>query len=118
MPILILLVLVIVPLLVLPSPWDLIGAGIGLLLGIGAVLATNETVRHRRKQVGAGTLIGKNAVVITPCQPDGQVRVDGEIWAARAEAGAGIGDSVQVVGREQLTLLVEPVSGDDRSPGD
>ncbi len=113
MPILILLVLVIVPLLVLPSPWNLIGAGIGLLLGIGGVVATNESVRHRRKQVGAGTLIGKNAVVITPCRPDGQVRIDGEIWAARAETDAAVGDSVQVVGREELTLLVAPVSDDD-----
>ncbi len=96
MPILILIVLVVVPLLVLPSPWDLIGAGIGLLLGIGGVVATNETVRHRRKQVGAGTLIGKQAVVITACRPDGQVQIDGEIWAARAKTNAAVGDSVEL----------------------
>jgi membrane-bound serine protease (ClpP class) len=64
-------------------------------------------VKHRRKVVGAQTLIGKDAVVSTPCRPVGQVRLDGEIWEARCESGASPGDRVRVVGRKGLTLLVE-----------
>ncbi|HSC50137.1 MAG TPA: NfeD family protein, partial [Gaiellaceae bacterium] len=59
---------------------------------------------------GAQTLIGKEAVVSEPCRPAGQVRLDGEIWQARCSAGASPGDRVRVVGRDGLTLLVEPVA--------
>ena len=44
------------------------------------------------------------------CRPVGQVRLDGEIWEARCEAGASPGDQVRVIGRDKLALLVEPVS--------
>jgi membrane protein implicated in regulation of membrane protease activity len=44
-------------------------------------------VKHRRRAVGAETLIGREAVVTTACRPNGQVRLDGELWEARCEAG-------------------------------
>jgi hypothetical protein len=47
-------------------------------------------------------------------RPEGQVRLDGEIWAARSASGAVIHDSVRVVGRDRLTLIVEPAPGDGR----
>jgi membrane protein implicated in regulation of membrane protease activity len=47
-------------------------------------------------------------VVITACRPLGQVRVDGEIWAARCESGADIGTAVRVEDRDGLTLVVRP----------
>jgi membrane protein implicated in regulation of membrane protease activity len=46
--------------------------------------------------------------VITDCRPLGQVRVDGEIWAARCVSGADVGTAVRVEGLEGLTLLVVP----------
>jgi membrane protein implicated in regulation of membrane protease activity len=52
--------------------------------------------------------------VVSPCRPEGQVRLDGEIWAARSASGAAIHDSVSVGGRDRLTLIVEPAPGDDR----
>ena len=62
---------------------------------------------HRRRiQVGAETLVGREAVVVTACRPLGQVRLDGEIWAARCDEGAGQGERVRVVGRDGLTLVV------------
>ena len=42
-------------------------------------------------------------------QADGQVRIGGEIWQARCEAGADTGETVRVVGLNGLTLLVERV---------
>jgi membrane-bound serine protease (ClpP class) len=71
------------------------------------LMAWNRTVKHRRKAVGAQTLIGKDAVVSIPCRPVGQVRLDGEIWEARCDAGASQGDRVRVIGRDGLTLVVE-----------
>ena len=41
--------------------------------------------------------------------PEGQVRVAGELWQARCEAGAGAGDEVVVREVDGLTLVVEPV---------
>jgi len=109
-----LIVVAFVLLLLLPSPWNLLAFGVAGLLGIVELFAWNRTVRYRRKQVGAGTLIGRNATVISPCRPEGQVRLDGEIWAARSVSGAAIHDSVSVVGRDRLTLLVEPAPDDRR----
>jgi membrane-bound serine protease (ClpP class) len=57
--------------------------------------------------VGAQTLIGREATVISPCRPEGQVRLDGEIWQARCAAGADPGDTVRVTARDGLLLVVD-----------
>jgi membrane-bound serine protease (ClpP class) len=95
-------------LVVLETPWDIIGFAACLVLGVGELFLWYRTVKERRVQVGAETLIGESAQVVTPCRPDGQVRVAGEIWDARCSAGAGRGDTVRVVGRDGLILVVEP----------
>ncbi len=106
-----------------PSPWNVIGFVVGLLLWIGELLLWNRTVRHRRVRVGAQTLIGRRAEVVTPCHPDGQVRLAGEseIWRAHCSAGAESGTTVQVAGVDGITLVVEPIPAgsvpeDSRSP--
>jgi membrane-bound serine protease (ClpP class) len=48
--------------------------------------------------------------VLSACRPDGQVRLNGEIWDARCTGGAAEGETVRVVGRRGLTLLVERVT--------
>jgi membrane-bound serine protease (ClpP class) len=92
---------------VLDEPWDLLVVVGALLLEIGEVFFWFWYTRRRRIQVGAETLIGLEGVVVTPCRPRGQVRLQGEIWDARCEAGAAAGERVRVVGREGLTLAVE-----------
>lgn len=102
-----LIFLAVVLLLLLPSPWNVVGFIVVLPIWVLELFGWNRTVKHRRKAVGAQTLIGKDAVVSTPCRPVGQVRLDGEIWEARCDAGASVGDRVRVIGRERLTLVVE-----------
>lgn len=104
------LVVAFVLLLVLPSPWNVIGFVAGLLLFVPEVGFWNRRVRHKPVESGAETLIGAKAVVVSPLRPTGQVRIDGEIWEARCEAGAGTGERVRVTGRKRLTLVVEPVA--------
>jgi membrane protein implicated in regulation of membrane protease activity len=106
----VLIILAFILLFLLPSPWNLVGFLIALPLWFIELLAWNRTVKHRRRVVGAQTLIGKDATVTEPCRPTGQVRLNGEIWEARCEAGADPGDTVRVVGRGDLTLVVEPVT--------
>ena len=93
---------------VLPYPW-------GLLLVIAAgIVELAESwfwIRFSRRwriRAGAETLIGSTAQVASECRPLGQVRVQGELWRARCDAGAAAGETVRIVGREGLTLLVEP----------
>ncbi len=103
-----LIILAFILLFLLPSPWNLIGFLVAIPLWFVELLAWNRTVKHRRRAVGVQTLIGKDATVTEPCRPSGQVRLDGEIWEARCDAGADPGDTVRVVGRDDLTLVVEP----------
>jgi membrane-bound serine protease (ClpP class) len=91
------------------SPWGIV------LVAVAAVLELAETAfwirfsRRRHVQVGAETLAGAVAVVTEPCRPLGQIRLAGELWQARCDAGADKGDHVRVVGRSGLVLAVEPL---------
>ena len=106
-----LIFLAIALLLILSSPWNVVAFLVILPLWVLELFGWNRTTKRYRKSVGADTLIGREAVVSVPCRPVGQVRLDGEIWEARCEAGAGNGERVRVIGRERLTLIVEPVGG-------
>jgi membrane-bound serine protease (ClpP class) len=105
----VLFILAIALLLFLPTPWNVIGFAISFVLFFGEAFLWNRSMRGRKKVVGAQTMIGAQATVVTPCRPDGQVRVGGEIWEARCEMGADSGQTVRIVGRRDLSLLVEPV---------
>jgi membrane protein implicated in regulation of membrane protease activity len=96
-------------LFLLPSPWNLIGFLAGLVLWLGEVFAIWRLVRRKQIQAGAETLIGRTATVIAACKPLGQVRLSGEseIWRARCAEGAERGETVRVVGIDELTLIVE-----------
>lgn len=102
------LILLAIPLLLLlPSPWNVIATLILLPVWLLELLGWNRSMKHRRRAVGAETLIGREALVTTACRPSGQVRLDGELWEARCEAGADTGETVTVAAREGLTLVVE-----------
>ena len=93
-------------LFVLPSPWNVVGFAVSLVAFIGEVGFWQRRVKGRRVRAGAETLIGSTATVLAACRPDGQVRVSGEIWEARCADGADPGDTVTVVAREDLLLVV------------
>ena len=112
----VLIFLAVALLLVLPSPWNLVGFLVVIPLWVLELFGWNRKVKDRRKAVGAETLIGREAVVSQPCRPTGQVRLNGEIWEARCVAGVSPGDRVRVVGRDGLTLVVEPLHADAPAP--
>ena len=104
-----LIILAVVLLLVLDGPWNIVAFVIVTLLWFVELYGWSRTVRKQRRVVGVETLIGQTAVVSEPCRPLGQVLLRGEIWEARCQAGAGEGEEVRVIGRDKLTLVVEPV---------
>jgi membrane-bound serine protease (ClpP class) len=93
-------------LLLLPSPWNIVGFAACLALFLGELAFWNRRVRDRQAQAGAETLVGKTATVVSECRPDGQVRLGGEIWEAHCPEGADLGDTVVVTARADLRLIV------------
>jgi membrane-bound serine protease (ClpP class) len=93
---------------VLSTPWSVV---VVVLAAIVEVAETGFWIwfsKRRRVQVGAETLIGATAEVAAACRPNGQVRIAGELWQARCEVGADVGERVRVLALDGLTLVVEP----------
>lgn len=105
----ILLVALVLAFFVVPEGWRLPVVVIGLVVEVLETAAEVWWSRRGRIKMGPETVIGAVGIVVRDCRPDGQVRVQGEIWLARCDAGASIGERVTVVGRDGLTLIVELV---------
>lgn len=95
---------------VLPIEWAIPVVILGVIFEVGETFFWLWYQRRRRVQVGAETLIGELAEVVTRCAPLGQARLQGEIWRARCDETAERGEVVRVVALEELTLVVERAS--------
>jgi membrane-bound serine protease (ClpP class) len=104
----IVLVGVLIAVFVVPDQWTVpvVIAAIGI--EVTETLVTMRWSRRAPPKVGVETLIGAAGVVVQECRPIGRVRVRGEIWRARSTVPLDLGVRARVVGRERLTLLVEP----------
>jgi membrane-bound serine protease (ClpP class) len=103
-----LFVAVLLAVLVLDEPWSWVAVGIGAAWEIGETALLVWWSKRRRAVVGTEALVGRRAIVAADCMPEGQVRVAGELWRARCEAGASAGEDVVVREVDGLTLVVEP----------
>ena len=102
-----LVVLAIVGVFLLPSPWGVVALAAALAVEVLELLLWRWFLRRYRLRVGPETLVGMRAEVVQPCSPVGLVRLRGELWNARASAPVEPGESVTVSGIEGLTLQVE-----------
>jgi membrane-bound serine protease (ClpP class) len=91
---------------VLPPLWGLVVVALAALVEIGEFFFWIWLSRRRGAQAGVEALVGKTARVTSACRPEGYVRVEGELWRARCEAGADVGESVRIAAVEGLTLEV------------
>jgi membrane protein implicated in regulation of membrane protease activity len=94
-----------VALLFLDGIWRiLVIAGVALieLAEIGVWLRWRKV----KATTGAEGIIGMKGIVLTPCRPEGQVRVKGQIWRAECVEGADEGDEVVVEKITGLRLIV------------
>lgn len=111
-----LLIGVLLAVFVLPSPWGLVAVVVGGVLDVGESLGLIWWSKRRRALVGAQTLVGRQAVAVSDLWPEGQVKIDGEVWKARSPGGVTTGTAVVVRGVDRLTLEVEPAAHADEQP--
>lgn len=84
------------------------------LIVVGGVVEIAETgfwlwyTNRRRASVGVETLVGRTGIASSDLWPEGQVKLEGEIWRARCDGGCDAGTQVVVRKVEGLTLVVEP----------
>ena len=95
-------------LLFLPWPWNFIVILVAALCEAALMVFGVRYARRRRARVGVETLLGESASVVSRLAPSGQVKVNGEIWAAHSEREARVGERVRITAVNGLTLEVEP----------
>ena len=102
------LLVALVVLIFLPSPWNLVAALVSGVLFALEVAYWYRRVRSEPVQTGAENLVGSVGEVVEPLMPVGQIRVLGELWQARAETELPRGSRVRVLAVRGLTLDVAP----------
>lgn len=104
---------------------SVLGPVIVVVAALVAALATIPYYRwvapvHRPMSTIPSSLEGEVGVVIAPVIPDtlkGKVRVNSEIWSARAEIPIPAGTRVRILGGEGVSIRVVPlVDGGGRAP--
>ncbi len=62
--------------------------------------------RNRRSMVGSEGMVGKTGTALTDVDPEGRVKVMGQIWKAWCPQGIEAGEALEVIGVEGLRLHV------------
>jgi membrane protein implicated in regulation of membrane protease activity len=110
----ILIVAILLAIFLVPSPWSIVVLVLGCILEVGEIALLRQWSkgigRRTKTTTGAEALAGRVAEVTKDCRPVGMVRLDGELWEARCEAGASRGDSVVVERLDGLILVVSPAT--------
>jgi membrane-bound serine protease (ClpP class) len=88
-----------------PWRWIIIG-----LLLMTDVVQIAIWLRWRKKKsiTGIESLVGQGGRAVTTLDPEGQVRVRGQLWSARSSERVEVGDDVTVTAVEGLKLEVAP----------
>jgi membrane-bound serine protease (ClpP class) len=101
------LLLALLLLIFLPSPWNVIALVATGFVGILEVGYWHRRMRDRKVQTGAENLVGATGEVTEPLMPLGQIRVLGELWQARSSSELPRGTPVRVVALNGLIVEVE-----------
>ena len=97
--------------------------GVGVALVAGTVVFEGVEVwlwmkylKRLSVKAGVEAMTGQRGTVLERCNPEGTVRIHGEIWRARCEAGAEPGEIVEVRALRGLELSVDRLAGRGEDP--
>lgn len=107
--------LIIGSLMLFRSPDPAMRVSLGVIVGVAllAVLLvwvmTFIILRDRRRQVRTGVegMLGERGVVRAAINPQGKVFLHGEYWNAVADSPVAVGEEIEVVGVDGMTLRVQ-----------
>lgn len=102
------LTLAIIGLFFIPDPWRVVILVIAAMIEVAEVFLWIKFLRRYRVTTGAEGMIGERAEAMDPLDPEGNVRLRGEIWNARSSVPVPAGAEVRIAAVEGLTLVVEP----------
>lgn len=90
--------------------WPVLGATV-FVMAIMIIVTIRLALKMRKQSVTTGidVLIGREGEVLIDFKQKGQVRIGGEIWAARSTVDVKQGDSVRVLAVDGLMLEVEKI---------
>jgi membrane-bound serine protease (ClpP class) len=88
-----------------PWRWLIIG---GLLMTDVVQVAIWLRWRKKKSITGIDSIIGEEGRAMTTLDPEGQVRVRGQVWTAHATERVEVGDDVTVTAVDGLKLEVAP----------
>ena len=94
--------------------WPVLGATV-FVMAIVIIVTIRLALKMRKQSVTTGidVLIGREGEVLIDFKQKGQVRIGGEIWAARSTVDVKQGDSVRVLAVDGLMLEVEKSPGSE-----
>ena len=102
-----LLIAIVVAVLWLPTGWGIALVAAATVVELAEAGFWVWFSRRRKAVTGAEALPGRSGLVVATCRLVGQVRVDGELWRARCDEGADVGETVVVERLDpELTLVV------------
>jgi membrane protein implicated in regulation of membrane protease activity len=102
------LIALVLAIFVLPSPWGLVAVVVAGAIDVVETFVFMWWSKRRRPSVGVNMLVGKAGIATSELWPEGQVKVEGEIWRARCDGGCDAGTKIVVRSVEGLTLVVDP----------
>jgi membrane-bound serine protease (ClpP class) len=101
------LLLALLLLLLIPEPWNVAATFAALALFSLEVFYFYRRMRGVKVVTGAENLVGAVGKSVEPLDTEGHIRVQGELWQARAREAVPAGTKVRVVAIDNLTLEVE-----------
>jgi membrane-bound serine protease (ClpP class) len=105
-----LILALVLALLFLPWPWSLAVILAAACMEVAIAFFGIRYTRRRRAIVGLQMLVGQTGEAITALNPDGQVKLNGEIWNGHTSGIVALGEVVRVTAVHGLTVEVEPAS--------
>ena len=82
---------------------------VAVVAEVGEIYLWIRFLARYRVQGGAEGMVGERATVLEACDPDGLVRVRGELWKATAggSQGLAVGERATVLSVDGLRVVVE-----------